>query len=100
MARNFKTKFYEIDIISCLDDKIYFTEVKYRKNDKSGSPLEAIDKNKLEQMQFAAETFMSDAAKNGAVDMDGELITKKQPQLAVAAVAGADFKFEDWFTLD
>ncbi len=51
-------------------------------------------------MQFAAETFMNDTAKNGAVDMDGELISNKQPQLAVAAIAGADFHFEDWFTLD
>lgn len=100
LARNFKTKFYEIDIVSCLGDNIYFTEVKYRKSDKSGTPLEAVDKKKLEQMQFAAETFMSDAEKNAAVDMDGEPIAKKQPQLAVAAVAGADFKFEDWFTLD
>ena len=32
IARNHKTKFYEIDIVSIKDNKIYFTEVKYRKN--------------------------------------------------------------------
>jgi ribonuclease HII len=100
IARNWKTKFCEIDIVSSFNNTVYFTEVKYRKSDKSGSPLEAIDKKKLEQMQFAAETFMGDAEKNATVDMDGELIAKKQPQLAVAAVAGVDFHFEDWFTLD
>ena len=56
--RNWRTKWCEIDIISKKDENIYFTEVKYRKNDKRGSGLEAITKRKLEQMTFAANMFL------------------------------------------
>lgn len=59
VARNWKTKWCEIDIISKLDDCYYFTEVKHRKNDKAGDGLAAITDKKLNQMAFAAELFIS-----------------------------------------
>ena len=46
VARNHKTYFYEIDIVSVCDGKIYFTEVKYRKSDLAGGGLMAIDVKK------------------------------------------------------
>lgn len=58
LARNWKNKFCEIDIVSSLDGKIYFTEVKYRKESKWGDGLEAITKKKLKQMKFAAEFYV------------------------------------------
>lgn len=58
IARNYRTKFYEIDIISEKSGTIYFTEVKTRKNSRYGTPLEAINKNKLKKMSFAAESYM------------------------------------------
>ena len=57
VARNFKTKFCEIDIVSVLDNKIYFTEVKYRKNSEYGNGLEAITHEKRRKMEFAVECF-------------------------------------------
>ena len=86
-ARNHKTKFYEIDLITIKDDHIYFTEVKYRKTPRQGSPFESITKEKQQQMRFAAEAFL----KYSGID--------KSPLLAVAAVEGEDFKLQDWFTL-
>ena len=50
LARNYKTKFYEIDIVSADKNHIYFTEVKYRKNKSHGDPLEFINKKKQEKI--------------------------------------------------
>ncbi|MBQ9020192.1 ribonuclease HII [Candidatus Saccharibacteria bacterium] len=88
ITRNHKTKFYEIDIISAHKDKIYFTEVKYRKTPLHGTPLEAITPSKKQQMTFAAESFLK--------------YTKPSmsPILAAAAVSGPDFHLETWFPLD
>ena len=58
VARNYKTYFYEIDIVSICDNKIYFTEVKYRKNGDFGGGLMAVDGKKQRQMRYAAESFL------------------------------------------
>lgn len=57
IARNWKTKYCEIDIVSRKGDVYYFTEVKHRKNDKSGDGLAAITTKKLNQMKFAAKFY-------------------------------------------
>ncbi|PKL31035.1 ribonuclease HII [Candidatus Saccharibacteria bacterium HGW-Saccharibacteria-1] len=57
LNRNWRTKYCEIDIVSKLDDIIYFTEVKYRKKPDQGGGLAAITKTKLRQMKFAAEYY-------------------------------------------
>jgi ribonuclease HII len=57
LDRNWRTKFCEIDIVSQSGDTIYFTEVKYRKNDKAGGGLAAITPKKQRQMKFAAEYY-------------------------------------------
>ena len=41
------------------DDVLYFTEVKYRKNDDFGGGLAAITAKKQRQMRFAAELFIA-----------------------------------------
>lgn len=89
IARNHKTYFYEIDIVSMRDGKIYFTEVKYRKNDFAGGGLMAIDDRKQRQMRYAAEAFLKFKKEHNALD----------PILAVADVAGEDFVVKDWFAL-
>ena len=55
LDRNWRTRICEIDIVSRLDDTIYFTEVKYRKNADYGDGFAAITNQKLRQMKFAAE---------------------------------------------
>ena len=59
IERNWRTKFCEIDIVSRLNDTIYFTEVKYRKTDVHGGGLAAITPTKRRRMTFAAEVFMA-----------------------------------------
>ena len=90
VARNFKTYFYEIDIVSVCDGKIYFTEVKYRKNANFGGGVAAIDRRKLKRMEYAAECLL----RYYKHEFD-----KLDPLLAVADVVGEDFEVRDWFAL-
>ncbi|MBQ3293388.1 ribonuclease HII [Candidatus Saccharibacteria bacterium] len=88
VAQNFKTYFYEIDIVSRCGDKIYFTEVKTRKNHVAGGGVAAIDAKKLEKMKFAAECFLKYHRE----------FSRLNPLLAVASVNGK-FEVEDWFEI-
>lgn len=89
VARNHRTRFYEIDIVSSHDGKIYFTEVKYRRTGDRGGGLAAITAKKKQQMEFAAKSFLK--LKTGYTRLD--------PKLAVAEVVGEDFAVKDWFSL-
>ncbi len=57
VARNWRTKWCEIDIISKQANTLHFTEVKHRKNDTAGDGIAAITKRKQRQMAFAAEVY-------------------------------------------
>jgi ribonuclease HII len=46
LERNWRTKYCEIDIVSSLGGTLYFTEVKYRKNDNQGGGIAAITTKK------------------------------------------------------
>jgi len=73
-AKNWRTRWCEIDIVSTRKKIVYFTEVKFRSSDKWGDGLDYITPKKLKQMKFAAEMWIS---KN---DWKGEV------QLQVASV--------------
>lgn len=96
LARNHKTRFYEIDIVSATKEHIYFTEVKYRKNSEHGKPLDFVDKKKQKQISFAAEAFMKLLSKK----LDRTLDDLPSPILAAAAVSGEDFKLDEWVELE
>lgn len=46
IERNWRTRYCEIDIVSMKDDVLWFTEVKYRKNDYFGGGLGVITAEK------------------------------------------------------
>lgn len=96
IAQNYKTKFYEIDIISSKNNQIFFTEVKYRKSPSHGLPLDFITPNKQKQMEFAAKSFLKFAVQ----DKVFKKFSNYQPVLAAASVSGIDFRFEDWLIID
>ena len=89
IARNYKTKLFEVDIISRKERVLYFTEVKYRGVSDFGAGLDFIDKKKQQKMHLAVAGFL--AANPEYADF--------RPTLAVAAV-GKDFCLEEWFELD
>ncbi|GHU07783.1 hypothetical protein FACS189431_2890 [Alphaproteobacteria bacterium] len=68
IARNWKTKLCEIDIISSYNEAIYFTEVKYRKSDRAGDGLDAITMQKERQMRLAAEIWLTNQDLLGKID--------------------------------
>ena len=88
VARNYKTKLFEVDIISRKNEVLYFTEVKYRSSQDFGEALDFINKKKQQKMHLAVEGFM--ATHPEYADF--------RPTLAVAAV-GKDFCLEEWFEL-
>lgn len=95
LARNYKTKFYEIDIVSATKDHVYFTEVKYRKNNSHGDPLEFIDKAKQRQIAFAAEAFMESLSQK----LNRSLDDLPSPILAGASVSGPSFNLDKWLEI-
>lgn len=91
VVQNFKNKFCEIDIVSVdiNTSKIFFTEVKYRKDNSHGGGLMAVDAKKREKMKFACEMFLKKNPKFKDYD----------PLLTVASVSGDDFRVDDWFAI-
>ncbi len=83
VARNWKNKYCEIDIISRFNGVLCFTEVKYR---RGGNGLDAIDKKKLAKMRFAAEFYLTKNDGGAAI-------------LAAAEVSGDNYEVTDFLVL-
>lgn len=89
VVRNYKTRTYEIDIVSTIGDKIYFTEVKTRRDNSRGGGIYAVDIKKRVQMKFAAESFLAE---------HGEFVGYN-PILAVADVDGVNMDVKNWLEI-
>lgn len=79
LARNWKTKACEIDIIASKRGVISFVEVKYRRSAAQGGGVGAITPAKLRQMKRAAAMWLQRFGEQDAV-------------LAVAEVSGEDYQ--------
>ena len=86
--RNWKTKICEIDIVSQKDNKLFFTEVKYRHNNSRGGGIAAITNEKLQRMKLAARVYLQ---VNDLQDIDC--------CLCAASVSGASYEIDDFFEL-
>ena len=60
IARNFRIRSAEIDIIAQLDNVIIFVEVKARSNVRYGLPSEAVNLRKQKKIIEAASVFLQD----------------------------------------
>mgnify|MGYP000886980356 FL=1 len=58
LARNFHSRYGEIDIISCKGGIISFVEVKTRREHAMVSPMEAITPQKQHKMIMTSETWL------------------------------------------
>ena len=58
VARNFRIRSAEIDIIAQIDDVIVFVEVKARSNIRHGLPSEAVNIHKQKKIIKAASIFL------------------------------------------
>jgi len=59
LARNYHSRFGEIDIIASDGSTIVFVEVKTRTQNQFGTPLEAITKNKISKMVKTSQFYLS-----------------------------------------
>lgn len=60
LERNYQNRFGEIDIIGMEDNTLLFIEVKYRKNESFGYPLEAVGFAKQEKIRKTARFFLNE----------------------------------------
>lgn len=58
IEKNYSVRQAELDIVARQNDTLVFAEVKYRKNDKTGHPLEAVNYNKQKKISKAALFYM------------------------------------------
>ena len=57
LARNFRCRFGEIDLIAREGSVIVFVEVKYRRNRKAGYPEEAVSEQKMRRISRIADFY-------------------------------------------
>lgn len=57
LARNYRCRQGEVDIIGVHDNCLVFVEVKYRKNDKAGMPEEAVGVQKQSKICKTSDYF-------------------------------------------
>lgn len=57
VARNWKTKLCEIDIVASREGTLYFIEVKHRKSGGQGGGIAAVTSKKQRRMKFAATVY-------------------------------------------
>lgn len=60
VARNYRNRFGEIDIIALDGQTIVFVEVKTRKSNAVGSPLEAVDESKQSKVIQVAQAYLKE----------------------------------------
>jgi uncharacterized protein (TIGR00252 family) len=75
LARNWKTKWCEVDIVARKHDVVWFVEVKYRANEKFGDGLEYIGRDKLRHLQVAAELWVGQHCHIGEYTLGAVAVT-------------------------
>ncbi len=60
LARNYRKKFGEIDIIARDKDCLVFIEVKTRKSDSHGHPFEAVNLTKQKRISKVAQCYLAE----------------------------------------
>jgi putative endonuclease len=56
--RNWRFRHLEVDIIAVKGTEIIFIEVKTRRNDEFGDPIDAVDEKKMKNILHAADTYI------------------------------------------
>lgn len=86
--RNWRNRYCEIDIVSTMNKKLYFNEVKYRKNSSRGGGIEAINQRKLNKMRFASKIYIN----SHDIEYDGLALT-------VISMSGQKPTVDDWLEI-
>ncbi len=84
VAQNWRTRWCEIDIVAVRGGTVYFCEVKYRRTARQGRGLEYITPKKLQQMRFAAASWVHRYSWRGTYELCA--IEVSGPQFQITAV--------------
>jgi putative endonuclease len=98
IAKNYRTKLGEIDIVANEKDTVCFIEVKTRRSDRFGSPQEAVLSSKQRQISKAALNFLKDnnlLDRNARFDVVSVVLTGDKPKLDLIKNA---FELDQKFT--
>lgn len=86
VARNYRKKYGEIDIIAENDGEIVFIEVKTRKSNLFGSPFEAVDLRKQQKMSRVALAYLNNhglSDRAARFDVVAVRLDARQPEVEV-----------------
>lgn len=68
IAKNYRCRYGEIDLIMMDQHDLVFIEVRYRKNDLFGGAAQSIDAKKQQKLRHTGETFLQ---KNQSMEFHG-----------------------------
>lgn len=74
VARRYRTRLGEIDLIARDGEWLVFVEVKSRKGTTKGHPFDAVDSAKQRRLIRLAEAYLADARRRGASGMDRQRV--------------------------
>ncbi|MFH2085868.1 MAG: YraN family protein [bacterium] len=83
LARNYRSKWGEVDIVAKVRDIVVFVEVKTKTTDKYGEPWEMVDAWKIEQVKRMGEVWCREFGWEGRVRVDvvGVWLLQESPRL-------------------
>ena len=88
LAKNWRTRWCEIDLIAQKGEIIHFIEVKFRFSESHGSGFDYITGHKLNQIKFASRYW------NAQNKWDGDY------RIIAAEVTGIDYEYIDLVEID
>ncbi len=83
VARNFRYRRAEIDLIVAKEDWIVFVEVKARSSVRYGYPESFVDQNKIKNILLAADEYIHQRNWNGQVRYDVISVDLKNPKQGI-----------------
>lgn len=93
LARNYRGKHGEIDIVMQDNRALVFVEVRYRKNSDFGGALESITTDKQSRVSATAEQYLQHETKikNGRIDV---VAMSQKPQNKATGNSSDEYTFE------
>ena len=96
LVRNYRQRFGEIDIVAEDDGVLVFIEVKTRKNNRYGSPFEAVDVRKQKKLSLMAQDYISrNKMENRAARFDVVAVLLKNDSCSEVELIRDAFDFQE-----
>jgi uncharacterized protein (TIGR00252 family) len=86
LARNWRTRWHEVDIVAQHGDILHFIEVKYRRNSRYGTGFDYINAEKLARLRRAALNWVQTHHYEGDYRIDAASVSGSSARLEVKMV--------------